>query len=81
MAKKEFSAGEVMALQEELGKGIQVIGEQYSGIVKKLGSIDDRLEKIEDTLDLMKFTLRLKVDYRDFQVLEKRVIRLEKKLA
>lgn len=81
MVKKEFSAGEVMALQEELNKGIKVIGEQYSGITKKLGVIDNRLEKIEDTLDVMKFSLRQKVDYRDFEVLEKRVIHLEKKFA
>lgn len=81
MAKKEFSATEVMTLQEELNKGIKVIDEQHLGIVKRLTSIDDRLEKIEDTLDLMKFSLRQKVDYREFEALEKRVIHLEKKFT
>ncbi|TSC96939.1 MAG: hypothetical protein CEN88_249, partial [Candidatus Berkelbacteria bacterium Licking1014_2] len=55
MAKKEFTASEVMVLQKDLQKGIQVIGEQYFGIKQELkdslGKIENRLDCVENSLD------------------------------
>lgn len=81
MPKKEFTTTEVMALQEEMLHHIKIIGEQHGTIVDNIQKMNGRLEHIEDDIQIIKVSLRQKVDLNDFQILEKRVIRLEKKLV
>lgn len=82
MTKKEFTSREVMVLQEDLQKGIQVIGEQYNGIIKRFDGLDERFKKIDARLDridahLFKIDLRLdKIDARLDKV-EARLERME----
>lgn len=51
MAKKEFTASEVMVLQKQLQDGIKAIGEQYLDIQKNIANINGRLDKIDARLD------------------------------
>lgn len=84
MPKKEFTVTEVMALQEETLHYVKIIAEQHGSIVDSIQEINGKLshlENIEDDISIIKTSLRQKVDVQDFQALEKRVIRLEKKLA
>lgn len=84
MPKKEFTVTEVMALQESMDKKLDVIGEHIPYILEKLKRIDvieEKVTRTEENIELIKMSLRRKVDIEDFQALEKRVIRLEKKLA
>ncbi len=91
--KKEFKL-HTEALKEHFDDKVGLIAEQYEGISKKLDKHDEQLETISGKLDkhdeqfefirneleLIKTSLRQKVDYHDFETLEKRVSRLESKL-
>lgn len=77
MAEKEFTATEVMALQERLEKGITVIAEQYSGIKQELKTINGRLENLEEKVDIAVATLSHKASKTQVDELEKRVEVLE----
>ncbi len=77
MAEKEFTATQVMALQEELGKGIKVIGEQYSEIKQELKTINGRLENLEEKVDIVVATIPHKASKAQVDELEKRVEALE----
>jgi hypothetical protein len=81
MPKKEFTATEVMALQENIDKKLTVIGEQFFYIKEKLDKVSDSVEILKEDMQIVKYSLRQKVDLQDFQALEKRVIRLEKKIT
>jgi DNA repair ATPase RecN len=87
-----YSSNEVATLLESLNDGIQLISEQHGGVIKRLDNIDGRLEGIDGRLDKIdgrldrieedvveiKHELKKKVDYDEFEKLEKRVIKLEK---
>ena len=77
MAEKEFTATQVMALQEELGKGIKVIGEQYSEIKQELKTINGRLENLEEKVDIVVATIPHKASKTAVNELENRVEALE----
>lgn len=84
MPKKEFTATEVMALQEETLKEVKIIGEQYSYIkekVDKIDKIEEDIEILKEDIQVVKMSLTRKVDVDDFQAFGKKVIRLEKHLA
>lgn len=48
MVKKEFTATQVMALQERLEKKIDLIAEQHGSIVTDIRAIKQRLDAIEE---------------------------------
>lgn len=90
--EKTYPAGEVLSMLEHINEGIEVIGEQYKGVVDRLDGIDarldgidDRLDGIDGRLDIMqeditdiKFKLSEKVDREEFNKMEKRMTKLEK---
>ncbi len=85
---KIFTATDVMALQEELGKGIKVIGEQYKSIQEHLTSIDKKIEVLPDIqhdIAIMKSDIRdileKKADKKELQVVKERVTVLEHKFS
>ena len=49
--------------------------------IKKIDVVEEKVTRTEENIELIKMSLRRKVDIDEFQALEKRVIRLEKKLA
>ena len=53
MTKKEFTATQVMALQEEMHKGIKVIGEQHQEIIGKFSVVNQQFVKIDKRFDHM----------------------------
>lgn len=102
MAKKEFTASEVMVLQEQILHQVKIVAEQHGTIVENIDQIKDDVSVLKadvsvikadvsvlkadvsvlkDDMQIVKSSLRRKVDIKDSQVLEKRVLRLEKKTA
>lgn len=109
MAKKEFTASEVMVLQEQILHQVKIVAEQHGTIVENIDQIKDDVSVLKsdvsvikadvsvlkadvsvlksdvsvlkDDMQIVKSSLRRKVDIEDFQILEKRVLRLEKKMA
>ena len=73
MTKKEVSEikRHLNVLKEHFDGRVMLIAEQYVDIKSDLGVI-------KQDLDIIKKNLRLKVDYDEFEGLEKRVLRLEK---
>jgi len=83
--EKMFASGEVMSLLENMNDGIQIIAEQQSETNKKLTKIESRLGDVEENIELIKsdivdikFDLKKKVSYDEFEKLENRVVKLEK---
>lgn len=73
----------VKVLMEQHNKELKALNEGVAiilGKMPKLDKIEERLDRIEDNVEVIKTSLRRKVDIEDFQILEKRVIFLEKKL-
>ena len=60
-------------LKEDFDGKVALIGEQY-------GSIQETLEIIKNDVELIKNSLKKKVDIEDFEVLEARVRALESKI-
>ena len=79
--KKEFSATEVMMLQERLEKGITVIGEQVTELNSKMGKVEGRLDTVEEKMDIVVASIPNKVNKSEFNQLERRVEVLETKPA
>lgn len=80
--KKEFTATEVMMLQEEIRKGVEVIGEQYGDIKKEITVMRQKLEKldkIEEGVTIIKASLPLKANKTELDKLDQRVTILESK--
>lgn len=74
MNKKDvFSSNEVMSILENMSDGIQLVSEQHGEVVK-------RLDKLQDDVTEIKHKLSQKVDLEDFQKLEKRLIKVEKRV-
>lgn len=78
--KKEFTATQVMMLQEELGKGIKVIGEQYSSLNTKVDKISSKLDRVAEDVAIIKASLPIKANKSEFEQLDKRVTVLEAKV-
>lgn len=73
-----FPAGEVMSMLESMNEGIQLLAEQHGGIVGRLDGIDGRLDKLQDDVTDIKYTLTRKVDQSEFEKLEKRIVKIER---
>lgn len=78
MAKKEFTATQVMALQEETLKQFKIIAEQYGSVMDKLSEHDKRFEMIDKRFELIDLRL-VNIDMR-FKQIDKRFDRLEGKV-
>jgi len=81
-------------LTEHFNEKVDLIAEQHGSIMENIhdikATLDDhttilddhttQFEIIKNDLEVIKSELRQKVDYKDFEVLEKRVLRLEAKI-
>ena len=89
---KIYSAGEVMSMIESFSDGMQIIAEGQSELVKKIDNIEGKFDVLEGKFDVLegkfdvmqediseiKYKLNRKVDYEDFEKLEKKFVKLEK---
>ena len=73
---------------ENFSSQVKVIGKQYGSIQERLnehtemiGSIMENMEVIKSDVEIIKNSLKKKVDLEEFAMLEKRVIILENKLS
>lgn len=77
-SEKVFSEGSVMSMLESMNEGIQLLAEQHSGIVNRLDGIDGRLDKLQDDVTDIKYTLTTKADRSEVEKLEKRIVKVER---
>lgn len=66
-------------MKEDFDSKVELIGEQYGSIKEMMGSLADDMQIVKTDIEFMKGMLRKKVDYEEFQTLEKRVAVLEAK--
>ena len=66
-------------LKEDFDSKLQLIGEQYGTIKEMMGSLAEDMQIVKTDIEFIKGSLRKKVDYDEFQALEKRVATLESK--
>ncbi|MBI3495501.1 hypothetical protein HY065_02650 [Candidatus Berkelbacteria bacterium] len=81
MAKKEFTATEVMMLLEDMRKGIQIIAEQLTGLTERITRIETDVRQLKEDMAIVKASLQIKVNRSEFEALDKRVTVLESKTA
>jgi len=67
-------------LKEHFDDKVDIIAEQYGSIQKRLDEHSQQFVLIRNELEVIKIGLRHKVDYGDFEALEKRVKRIEEKI-
>lgn len=82
--KKEFTATQVMVLQEEILHQVKILAENQVSITNDIKGIHtqlERLDPIENDISIIKTTLTQKANLNDFQTLDKRMVCLEKKMA
>jgi len=66
-------------MKEDIDSKMQLIGEQYGTIKEMIGSLAEDVQIVKSDIEFIKGSLRKKVDYDEFQALEKRVATLEAK--
>lgn len=66
-------------MKEDFDSKVQLIGEQYGTIKEMMGSLAEDMQIVKSDVEFIKGSLRKKVDYDEFQTLEKRVAMLEAK--
>lgn len=81
MAKEEFTASQVMALQERLEKRIEVIAEQYGGLSRDVKEMKPKLDQVVEDLIIIKLSLPNKADKKNVDELDPPVSILETKIA
>lgn len=64
---------------EGVNDGVKIVAEQYGDIKYAINEMGDDIGIIKDDIELIKGSLRKKVDYDEFLFLEKRVALLESK--
>lgn len=74
-------------MKEDIESKMQLIGEQYAGVDAKLGSHTEMIASVAEDIHIIKSDihfikgeLKKKVDYEEFESLEKRVAVLEAKV-
>lgn len=77
MAEKELTATEVMILQERLEEGITVIAEQMGDMKQDIKELKTDMGTLKEDVAIIKASLPLKANKTDFDVLDRRVTRLE----
>ncbi len=66
-------------MKEDFDSKLQLIGEQYGTIKGMMGALAEDMQIVKTDIEFIKGSLRKKVDYDEFQALEKRVAMLEAK--
>ncbi len=66
-------------VKEDFDSKVELIGEQYGTIKEMMGTIAEDMEIVKSDIEFIKGSLRKKVDYDEFQALERRVAMLEAK--
>jgi hypothetical protein len=66
-------------MKEDFDSKLELIGEQYGTIREMIGSLAEDMQIVKSDIEFVKGALRKKVDYDEFQALEKRVAMLEAK--
>jgi len=64
-------------MKEETNTQFQLMGEQFQGIKETLGTLMEDVTIIKTDIQFLKSSLKKKVDYDEFESLEKRVLLLE----
>lgn len=84
-SEKNFEFGQVMAMLEQMSDGIGVIAEDQGEIKNRLGSLEGKVDRLQEDMDIVKSDiskiktdLKRKVDYDEFEKLEKRMIKVER---
>lgn len=67
-------------VKEDFDTKVELIGEQYGTIKEMIGAIAEDVQIVKSDIEFVKGSLRKKVDYDEFQALEKRVALLEAKV-
>ncbi|HUI44452.1 MAG TPA: hypothetical protein VL122_00505 [Nitrospirota bacterium] len=67
-------------MKEDFDSKIDLIGEQYGTIKEMMGTIAEDMQIVKSDIEFIKGSLRKKVDYDEFQALERRVAMLESKV-
>lgn len=73
----------IKILKEDWDSKFKIIGEWQKfnqPKLNKIDSIEERIGRMEDDIRIIKTSLKRKVDYEEFETLEKRVVVLENKL-
>ncbi len=85
---KSYSEDQVVVILDDIqdqfrafAEGQDILSEKVDGLEKKFDKLEDRLESVASDVIEIKHSLTQKVELKDFQRLEKRVIRLEKAIA
>jgi len=81
--KKIYSESSIGALMEHHNSELEAIREYLENvpkIKKRLDSMDERMERMEDGIGIIKIALKRKIDIEEFEALEKRVVMLERKV-
>jgi flagellar capping protein FliD len=67
-------------LKEDFESKVQLVGEQYHNLTEMVGSMMEDVQIIKSDVQFLKGALKKKVDYEEFETLEKRVALLEAKV-
>ena len=74
-----------MSMLENMNDGIKVIAETQGDVIKRLDNLESDVKVVKADINIIKsyiteikFELKRKVSYDEFEKLEKRVVRLEK---
>lgn len=83
----ERSSRRTGVLYEQFQERVSAVAEQYTSlhgkldsVVEAVGEIKEDVEIIKSNIEILKSGIRIKVDYQDFEALEKRVRLVETKL-
>lgn len=79
--KKLKSSDKMLVVLESLNDNIAIIAEQHLGINNRLDGIEANLDTMKNDISDIKYDLRQKVSYDEFEKMEKRVLKLEKLVA
>ena len=81
--KKIYPESSIGGLMEHHNSELEAIKEYLEDvpkIKKRLDSMDERMERMEDGIEIIKIALKRKIDIEEFEALEKRVVMLERKV-
>lgn len=76
-----FTSSEVMSLLENMNEGIHIIAESQTEVIRRLDTLEEKVNHLQDDMTDVKYKLGEKVDVTDFKKLEKRVIKVERSLV
>jgi polyhydroxyalkanoate synthesis regulator phasin len=75
---ESFEFGQVMSMLENINDGIKILAEDQLDIKKDIKEMRGDISILKEDVTEIKFELKRKVSYDEFEKLERRVIKLEK---